>query len=465
METALRLASALVGFWSVYWYISEGRIWLKRVLVFSEGVPSLVRVKALSGAGWLALHEGDLEQAERLYQEGLKLYQTLRRASKIPGMVSSLPWLIGWLALREENDSLTRSLLDESRALAKEAGDTRSLASLLLFLSITAIEQGKYTQACSQLEESLALFEALNDKEDLAWLFLHLGRVFFAQGDATHAHNLVEKGLALSREMHYTIASACALYLLGRFALDQGDASNAQSQLEESLKLFRAVKDLRSRAHVLSYLAKAVLLQGDEVKACTLCADSVALFRQMNDTEGIMYCLQGFGGTASRQGKPLWAARLWGAAETLRHASNVHVPLLLPYERTQAERANYQSVLSAVRAELGVRAFARTFAEGQTMTPEQAIALRDQPQVSDQPATKSSMPSIKKATTSTSSGLTSREVEVLRLIGQGLTNAQTADALIISSRTVDAHLRSIYSKLNMSSRHAAVRYALEHHLV
>jgi DNA-binding CsgD family transcriptional regulator len=62
-------------------------------------------------------------------------------------------------------------------------------------------------------------------------------------------------------------------------------------------------------------------------------------------------------------------------------------------------------------------------------------------------------------------GLTAREVEVLRLVAKGLTNIQVAERLIISPRTVHAHLSSIYSKLGISSRSAATRYVLEHSLV
>jgi DNA-binding CsgD family transcriptional regulator len=61
--------------------------------------------------------------------------------------------------------------------------------------------------------------------------------------------------------------------------------------------------------------------------------------------------------------------------------------------------------------------------------------------------------------------LTTREVEILRLVTGGLTNRQLAEELGISPRTVDAHLRSIYAKLGVSSRSAATRYAIVHHLV
>ena len=61
--------------------------------------------------------------------------------------------------------------------------------------------------------------------------------------------------------------------------------------------------------------------------------------------------------------------------------------------------------------------------------------------------------------------LTEREVEVLRLVAHGLTDAQVADALVISPRTVNAHLRSIYSKLDITSRHTATLLAIQQQLI
>ena len=61
--------------------------------------------------------------------------------------------------------------------------------------------------------------------------------------------------------------------------------------------------------------------------------------------------------------------------------------------------------------------------------------------------------------------LTARELEVLRLLAQDLNNPQIAEHLVVSRRTVEAHLRSIYDKLGVRSRDAAIRFALEHGLV
>jgi DNA-binding NarL/FixJ family response regulator len=60
--------------------------------------------------------------------------------------------------------------------------------------------------------------------------------------------------------------------------------------------------------------------------------------------------------------------------------------------------------------------------------------------------------------------LTTREVEVLLLVAQGLSDAQVAAQLVISPRTVNSHLTSIYNKLGVDSRTAASRFAVEHRL-
>jgi DNA-binding NarL/FixJ family response regulator len=62
-------------------------------------------------------------------------------------------------------------------------------------------------------------------------------------------------------------------------------------------------------------------------------------------------------------------------------------------------------------------------------------------------------------------GLSPREVEVLRFVAQGCTDAEVAARLFISPRTVGRHLQSVYNKLGVGSRTAAVAFAFEHDLV
>src|SRR5205823_3743668 len=61
-------------------------------------------------------------------------------------------------------------------------------------------------------------------------------------------------------------------------------------------------------------------------------------------------------------------------------------------------------------------------------------------------------------------GLSAREVEVLRLVAQGLSNAAIAERLFLSPRTVKAHVAHIFGKLGATNRAAATRFALDHDL-
>jgi DNA-binding NarL/FixJ family response regulator len=62
-------------------------------------------------------------------------------------------------------------------------------------------------------------------------------------------------------------------------------------------------------------------------------------------------------------------------------------------------------------------------------------------------------------------GLSEREVEVLRLVAAGRSNAEIADELVLSEKTVARHLSNIYTKLDVGSRTAAAAFAFQHDLV
>ena len=99
---------------------------------------------------------------------------------------------------------------------------------------------------------------------------------------------------------------------------------------------------------------------------------------------------------------------------------------------------------------LGRKAFEGSWKEGRTMTTaraiEHALQRRQEPE-------------------SYTAGLTRREVEVLRLVADGLTDGQAAEQLHVSPRTVGNHLRSVYNKLGVPSRAAAARQAVERGLL
>jgi DNA-binding NarL/FixJ family response regulator len=117
----------------------------------------------------------------------------------------------------------------------------------------------------------------------------------------------------------------------------------------------------------------------------------------------------------------------------------------------------YEHTVTAIRAQFGEEAFATLWSEGRCMTPEQAIAALQRAEMPQQGLSA-------KPSATYPAGLTQREVEVLRLVTKGLTIAQIAEQLMISFHTANAHVRSIYNKLEVTSRSTATRYAIEHHL-
>lgn len=121
--------------------------------------------------------------------------------------------------------------------------------------------------------------------------------------------------------------------------------------------------------------------------------------------------------------------------------------------------------IATARAQLGEEVFTAVWIEAHTMTIEQALAAQEPvTMVTTAPAGPSSVPPTPKAP-AYPAGLTAREVEVLRLVAQGMTNEQMAKQLVISPRTVNTHLTSIFSKIGVSTRSAATRYAIEHNFV
>jgi ATP/maltotriose-dependent transcriptional regulator MalT len=247
---------------------------------------------------------------------------------------------------------------------------------------------------------------------------------------------------------------AICLGLIGTASLQQGDLTTARSFAEQSLRLSKEIEFLGSTADALTLLGKVNVVQGDYTAARALYEESLASPFGVN-----LWSLEELASVVAVQGDPTWAAQLWGAAEALRESLGTPMP--------PVDRPDYERSVAATRAQLGMEAFVAAWEEGRAMTAEQALAAQGRttvPTATPNPLDAISAPPAKSLTTYPA-GLTAREVEVLRLIAQGLTNEQVAEQLVISPRTVNTCLTAIYGKIGVSSRSAATRYAIEHHLI
>jgi len=452
-EILLRLGSALVEFWHVRGHYSEGRNILESALAGSEGVVAPLRVKALGAAAMLVTMQGDAERATILVEESLALSRAI---GDTPGVAQAL-YLLGHAAWLQGDLSRAGALLQESTELCRTIDDRDSLAYTLYNLANLARYQGEYAKARALLEESQALFRERANKRGMALaLLLDAELRFAAHRDPTLIHPLLEQSLALFKELGDKDGLALHCYVFGHIILSQGDASTARSLLEESLTFYRDLGDRQRMAQVLVGLAKVEVYQGDLATAHTLYEESLSVARVGYKLD-ITSALEGLANVVAAQGKFAWAARLWGAAEALRDAMGAPLP---PLERPEYERATV-----AARTALGAEAFTAMWAEGKTMTLEQFLTAEGRAALPTPVPAGHLQTNRDESHPAYRGGLTAREVEVLRLVSQGLTDAQIAEKLVIARRTVNWYLTSIYNKIQVSSRSAATRYALEHRLV
>ncbi len=457
IERTLRLCGALWWFWEDH-FKREGQTFLEQALARSEGVAVALRAKALWAAGNLVGKLGDFDRGEALCKESLALFREIGNTAGVGTAVLHL----GILSFYRGTFTEARSQLEESLALLEEAGDKTGTGWSLFFLANAEICQGEYTKGYSHVEESLALFRELRDKRAVIdSLVLLAEERLNSQGDATKARALLEEGLALSRELANTDTAKEGKLLgsLGEISLYQGNMALARSLLEESMTILQGedMDELINKAWLLSQLAKIAAVQHDYTRARTLYEQSLAINREVFFRVNTPFYLEGLASVVAAQGEPTWAAQLWGAAEALRDTMGAPIPPVY--------RVDYERAVTSARDQLGDRAFATTWAEGRAMTPDQALAAKGQTMLPQQVPTEPSSPQPAKSAITYPDGLTTREVEVLRLVAQGLTDAHIAEHLIISPRTVNTHLTSIYSKIQVSSRSGATRYAIEHKLV
>ena len=363
---------------------------------------------------------------------------------------------LGLVAYDRDEYTKAHTLLQEALTLFREGGDQLGCHFSLSHLSMLYSQQGEYVKARACAEESLALAKELGDKDTIAFDLILLAKVLFvSQAGSTAIDPLLEEyfSLAIGR----TSKRIFALDLLGKIALSQGDVVKAHALLQECLAYYRAQGYRREIGESLAFLGQVAAVQHDDATAHALYEEGLLIARKVDSKCNVASCLEGLAGVLAAQGELPRSARLWGAAEALRQAIGAPIP---PVYRRAYERS-----VTAARARSGEKAFAAAWAQGRTMTLEHVLAAQGPvtmlPPIPADPVT---APPVAKAPTYPG-GLTAREVEVLRLVAQGLTDAQVAQKLVISPLTVNSHLKAIYGKIGVSSRSAATRYALEHTLM
>jgi DNA-binding CsgD family transcriptional regulator len=279
---------------------------------------------------------------------------------------------------------------------------------------------------------------------------------FLSQADTVTTRRLLAKGMALFEELGDKHGIKDIHLIAGQIAVTEGDVATARELLEQCLGFVTEVGDRDGMAEVHAAAGRLATVRGEHATARALFEASLAFAREVSYQPDIAAALEGVAGAAAGQGEPLWATRLWAAAQAVREAFGVPLPPVY--------RAAYEAAVTDARAQLGEHSFARAWAEGRTMPLDDVLAAPESVRAAGPvPTHTPAKPAI--SAPPRPHGLTAREVEVLRLMAQGLTNAQIAEQLVLSPHTVNNHVRSILSKLGVPSRSGATRFAVEHQML
>ena len=268
------------------------------------------------------------------------------------------------------NIATARSLFEESLALYREIGDKEAIAWSLVSLAQAVSVQGEYNRGHILIEESLAMFGEMSDKLGIAdCLQMSAMLLFWTRGDQATIRARLEEGLAISRELGIKSGMggiASNAYISGWVAFSQGDTVTALLLEEQSITLFEEAGDRWSAIAPSTVLGRIKAFQGDFTAALAYHGESLTRARELNSYWYIADNLEGMAGVATAQGERVWAAHLWGAAESLRERCGV--PL------TPFERVGYEPAVAAARTQLGAEAFEAAWTEGRSMTLDQVLS-------------------------------------------------------------------------------------------
>ena len=345
------------------------------------------------------------------------------------------------LAIYQADYTAAQAAGDESLRLFRRLNITPGIAGALNGLGFARAFRGDYASALALCSEGVAICRAIGDRAGLAQALNFNGFAAWLQGDYARAWQLGAEALHIFQDLGDTHGMAFMHFALGFIAVSQEEYGMAHPLLEQSLAVMRQLNDQRSMTMALIGLTDIELERRNVTAARALVEEALLVLNEIGDRWFLALALEEFASVAAAEQQAVAAARLFGAAQALREAIDCPLP--------EARRARYERQVAAARAQLNAQTFARAWTEGRLLTPEQALRALPPPPRPPAPA---------------AAELTARELEVLRLLATGLTNAQIAAQLVVSPTTINAHLRNIYSKLGLTSRTAAVRFAVDHGL-
>lgn len=408
----LGLAAAIAPLWFLTNRFIEGYRWLSEALNRpGTGELTLTRSHVLYFAGVLVWFQGDFPLARQYLEASHEIVMQHRHEGRwgIAYTLMMLGQVVRFFP-DEEQDAL--DYLIQSVEHFRRNGDSWGLVLTLNSLGSVYRQIGDVTAARACFIEARTILQTLSDSWLIALNKMEFFLTAFAERDYATAQALYEENSASFESMGYAWHLAYISLRMGEVYLQKGDYPAAEEHFQQCFDYSRQVGHKIIETSALAGLSLVALLQGRTATGAAQLQEVLMRFRHSNQRVEVSFFLKRLSSIAEQSGYTHIAAYLKMVA-----AANV----------SGEETAAFTAALNELQ----------------------------------QLATTAPSPS----SNTTPFDLTPRELEVLRLTAEGLTDPQIAERLIISKRTVNAHLRSIYNKLDVTTRTAAVRLALEQNLL
>lgn len=285
-------------------------------------------------------------------------------------------------------------------------------------------------------QQGLLLYQEIGDEAGVANCILNHGAASLIRGDFQRGRREIAESLARCKACGDALGVVWAYDLLGIAAFVIGDYAEASSYLRQSATQFENLDAPLGACHALVDLGLSLRYEGTLPTALNAYRHALRYQLEYRFTTETADTLDGLAVIAAALGHLDLAASLFGTAVAWRET--YHQEQWFPMPTDFGERAD------SVRRRLGESAWFEAYEAGMKLDSEQVMQLAEE-----------AVSSLEKELQRRASGLTAREIDVLHLVADGLSNADIAERLVLSERTVHAHLRSIFDKLGVSSRTAA----------
>jgi predicted ATPase/class 3 adenylate cyclase len=269
-----------------------------------------------------------------------------------------------------------RQWLERAIELASDDAGA-SLATVAHGLGMLLAQQSELREAAALFERCLAIWRDAGDRDQEAKELNSLGITYGYLGKLDDARSLLEDSAAISREIGSDLRLATALTNLGLLEITAGNLGRAAKVLLEAVALDQKQGDLLGVCMDRQALTMVRLREGRALEAGDLLSSTLDFVASAGNPEILATALELAACIAAELGDQLRAARLAGAAETVRQAAGM--------PRVEFDAALLERFLAPVRATIDRGTWEAELADGRALTQEQAIALLTSPTLSSPP--------------------------------------------------------------------------------